>query len=404
MIIKEYLKIFIKGITEVNKDQIIDIVYYSYLVLHYDELEILKKEVSELFNPLTDDILLSNVGAVYYEDFDKYVDFICNKKPLDDAMIIEWMKSNSRERTYNKMLNRIVKVINIDGNNLDLINSFKEELQERLPKETKDKYELSKLNKEQLEILVKSFLIKIDKEKNLLNKYNYLKNNNKIIFNGNKNNNINSNSYVENKTIYITLNETTYDFPVLIHEFFHIINNKSTNSTLLNELLSIYYEEEAINYLEEIGYSKKECNELRRIREDALIRNINKIERIWKHLIKYQNDSKITTSDIIKEIKEEGNNIVKDIKRTKEIDTILENISYKEESKKRIDQETILLIKNASLLIYFNSYIIGYYFTKMLEDIDNKEDIINYYINHKNELTLQEIFEIIKKNKKELRR
>ena len=300
------------------------------------------------------------------------------------------MKEKSRIKTYNTVIKNIIESIkHIDPNSIEIIQKSKKYIKEKIKNEQENEI-LGKLEKEDLDKLIIAFLIEQDPSMNYLKKYETLKQERKIIpLKGDKK------SYVEENTIYFNQKGNLYDFISFIHEFFHIVNNEREKNPLLNEFLSIYYEEEAIFYLLKIGYQKEECEKLKNIRRNYLYRSQKKLNTIEKHMEYRENIGEINLEYIEQEIKEE----IRKYLEKKEKDKIIKYIDIEEEAKKRIDKETILLIKYGKKMIVQQEYYIAYYLTELLKNHKNRESIIKEHQNNKNKLTLEEIFEIIKEKK-----
>lgn len=68
-------------------------------------------------------------------------------------------------------------------------------------------------------------------------------------------------------TINIALEHTYVDPKTIIHEFFHILNLKDNykgdSRSTLTELISIYFENECLDYMERLGYDSKEITKVR---------------------------------------------------------------------------------------------------------------------------------------------
>ncbi len=398
-IIKEELIEFRSGLEEENQKEILKLVYYSYLIKHYDREGYFKDENLPVFPEMNDNLLMCNVGAIYYQDINQYLEYIMNPTEEESNNIKNWMKEEVREEVYQILLKKYHLTLKQNDSNLPLIYSIYEEVRNNRIPITKN-YTREKENISEIEELTKQFLKEIDP--NYLKKYEEIKDQ-IIILNNNRDSK--KYSYVDNNRIHLHRDGTIYDYIVLVHEFFHIVSNEREDSLFLKEFLSIYYEREAIHFLEKNGYSSLLCYDLKMIRENCIQTMIEKINPIIHHICMNDMEYEVSLSDIEREIVQEFYQYTSENELNERHEKyMLEHINFQIKAKERIDKEMITMIKNGPLLIYSLSYIISFYFVEELENNPNKDEIMNTILNDKKQLTVQELFEIIKeKNVKILR-
>jgi len=101
--------------------------------------------------------------------------------------------------------------------------------------------------------------------------------------------------------IHLSFSSTLQDFIVLVHEFFHLTNRKFSSTSYpatretLSEFVSIYFEKQAILFLEKEGYSPLELSFFRQKRWRDTYYTVHRYHFesiIWKV---YQKDGSITS-------------------------------------------------------------------------------------------------------------
>lgn len=101
--------------------------------------------------------------------------------------------------------------------------------------------------------------------------------------------------------IHLSFSSTLQDFIVLVHEFFHLTNRKFSSTSYpatretLSEFVSIYFEKQAISFLEKEGYSPLELSFFRQKRWRDTYYTVHRYHFeniIWKV---YQKDGSITS-------------------------------------------------------------------------------------------------------------
>ena len=352
------------------------LLYYEYLV-HDNN----KKEFYKTIFPNKDkNYILSLIGYLYYnkEDYHKYLK---DKNEIDDKIILY----SIREECRNKTIEELIKINNkyINNNNEETISYFKEHLNLfdtiYIKKDNKANNKFTPMREDEIDILFKSFLKEINPSNEWLYLYEKKKQDNDIIIiNTNKKEEKNTSEY-RNGKLYLEFNHNTHDFKVLAHEFIHLVvkeyyQDKKYHSQL-EEFPSIYYEKKALDYLRNINIDEKEIENLKNIREEALIKNYEIMTELF---LLITNKGKI--EDKLKKL--------------------FNNLSS-EEINEIIDEDTLYLIKYPEEIKYYYSYIIADYFTKRIdkENIDFQDEMIKIVKELKN-ISLKDLDERISQRKK----
>lgn len=193
--------------------------------------------------------------------------------------------------------------------------------------------DLPKLDLYTLDRLFINFLTSINVPQSWLNTYSFLKENGLITYNftDDKNSN-NSCCYFDKDTntwkIKIDFTGDIKSFVTLSHEFAHYISTRKgkEQSLIIRELPSIYLENLACHYLETLGYSKKDINNiiLSRKRNNLYIYGdaISILEGINKQI----NTGKLTKEDLMQPFIE-ANAILKENSPDKDFFTDIDEIA-----------------------------------------------------------------------------
>lgn len=359
-----------------NKDNILMYLYRDYLYYELDK--------DDRFNKFIDNkdsnFILSLIAYIKYDDFNKIKSIILNSKFAKDKLINE-VKNEVRVDLFNSILNICNKTIDHRFNGfydifIPLIDTFDKNYNITNVNYNyhEDSYNFTKIDKDKLENTFKEFLKYIDPSLEWLNEYNRCVDNKLIKFKKNINNEDYNMSGIYGDKIMISLNGNCHDFGVLSHEFAHHIAESNCKEyenyqdNIIREFPSFYYEMIAADYLENIGISKDEINDIKGIRRKYLIFAYRKISDLIKFSYIYNNKGNINYEEITNTFKNSykydlDNNI---------IDTALDRIIES-------------FIASGTDNLYMICYIMADYLTGLFNnnDLDIMKNITEYLISYK---------------------
>ena len=407
--IKQYLKDIIKEfvnklkITQAQDIDITEVMFLKYILL--DKLEAIgnynpefkdRDDVEQYINSI-----YSLVASYYYDDPIDLLDSLFKMDEVEKDTLYKWLRERRRYDLLNHLLEEQYDLI-ITGTNKeriydpfikDYINEIIavtriDSLKELISNEDQNNnVSLPKLSKEELDKLVKEFLITIDPSLKWLKIYNDLIENNLIKYKetSQDDSTIWSCSKVDGKWhIIAPLSDTIKDFRCMIHEFAHYISlmndPKELQTPTLKEYTPILFETLAINFLRKKGYSQEITDELLKERKRWTQNNVFDISPTLIYLKDYINDGPITfekekkkQADLIRMLQE---NIPEDLES--KLDTIKEIDD--EKIKADCDLEISFILSFPTTIYDEYPYVMGNYFAaKTLERL-NEEPMLLYTV------------------------
>lgn len=407
--IKQYLKDIIKEfvnklkITQSKNIDMTETLFLKYILL--DKLEAIGN-----YNPEFKDrddteqyinSIYSLVASYYYDDPIDLVDSLFKMDEVEKDTLYRWLRERRRYDLLNHLLEEQYDLI-ITGTNKEKTHDpfIKEYINEIIAvtkidslkelistEEESNQVSLPKLSKEELDKLVKEFLITIDPSLKWLKIYNDLVENNLIKYKEEVQDDsvIWSCSKVDDKWhIIAPLSNTIKDFRCMIHEFSHyisLINDpKELQTPTLKEYPPILFESLAIDFLRKKGYPKEITDELLKERKRWTQNNVHDISPTLLYLKDYINDGPITfekekkkQADLIRTLQE---NIPEDLES--KLDTIKEMDD--EKIKADCDLEISFILSFPTTLYDEYPYVMGNYLAiKTLERL-NEEPTLLYTV------------------------
>ena len=397
-------------------------------------MELEKMKLYELYHLLLIDIIhrdkdISNL------DIDKLFKLVNEKYKEENGVYLDkkselykWLSDKSRYILLDDLLVRLfarfiniemIKNIEIDNTDIFFVNNINE--MKRIMDEEGEiisNIEIvkcdnkTKIDKDNVIEIVKDILIKLDNNGEWLDIYNNAIRDKKIIYLNElskeeldkfkEDNDINQdlNKYRNvccfntNGSMYIILTYTgnISDISSTIHEVIHYISrcyNNKNEKLILRELPSIFYEIYTLNYLNELGYSKKEIDEIKLNRYTDTYEAILDIDILMNYFIILLSKGNITKDDVIDEYRICMRNIYG-------------NDNYYEipnEYDSRCDDVIHDLIKNQYMLFKSYPYIIGSYLASMaINKLDSDMMIMSfmkYITEHIDSVCEEDVFNII---------
>jgi hypothetical protein len=410
----------------INTDVFKSRIYYYYLISKYDKRHCFEDQLLSK----GENYFLTLASLIYNDSLTKTINFAKNVDSKEKEELINLLKEDTRLDVLNYLLETFNKfILDLDS---DFINKIKEYynsiintyLDENYLKEqykdidlTSDD-KLSHLSLSNLNKYFEMFLEEIDIT--WLNTYKEAIKNNKIIFEKSSNPITNNASYEYNGVVHMMYNENTYDFSTLAHEFAHYMSHSSpTSSFVLREFPSLFFEIEAANYLEKLGYSKEETTNIKLVRKTYLFNLFLYNSELTHYLIKYNTIGSLKIDDFISVFKNSQtiidnafDDLLKDIlpetekikikDRAKSFSNSDDKALY--EANKLIDSYIIKLISNGPDLLLSNTYLIGSYLTELIsqEDVEDKIDKMLYITSNLSNLSVNNVQDLIKNKNKTL--
>ena len=388
--------------------------YYIVLVdnLHEDDLI-----------PYDMEIIWNMINNYYFKERNEKLDINLEN---DRSILFYWLRDKSRYQLLDHMMlqvvNRFINKEDINGNvidnrdnfflsNIDMIYQILFIETDRIVNDIDiDLCKLSTINKKDTINMVKDILLLLDPNGEWLYMYEDILERGKIIYLNELDSKeeailkqkigVSSLKYIDNSYLQLDDNEsyiflrytnTIKDVPTTIHEIIHYIirniNEGKVEIPILREFPSIFYEMYAINYLEKLGYSKKEIDV---INYDRLIDTYMALKDMlnilyYLHLIideskiNEENDSKFYNSLIKTDILEIDN-----------------------DAKARADKCIYDLVINPYLLHQTYPYITGDYLAnegiKKIKTDDNLLPIIKYITENITNIDPVDIFNLLGAN------
>lgn len=354
--IYEYLKTKISNYFIENEDKINPKMNYYKLLLKKNNCDgLFDIEVRE-----EDNYLYSEIASLYYKNKEDYFNFVFNITDKEKEKIFKFLTKKYQDSVYRLLLMSLIGYATaIEDNYLQVISEYFEDflllekklnfLQKVFIEKEVEKEVLSPL---QLNYLFKEFLSEKDPTGVWLNYYIEGLNKKEITFSEDED----DESYAHNHNMHIVLKHNLDDFRVLAHEFAHYISLKVGNpDILISEIPAIYYEEEALNFLEEKGYDSTEIFNMRCIRDRDFLDLLEKMNPINKDIV-----DGVTTN------------------------------------KERLNKNMELIIKDGMELITINSYLLAKVILNSLDISKNISKEMYYITNNLALLDIEDIEEILK--------
>ena len=232
--------------------------------------------------------------------------------------------------------------------------------------------------------MIKRFLIEIDSSGEWVQKYLEAKDKKQLVWYPPKE----ERQYIDyySKKLNIIYQRQTIDFIYFIQSFIRwIMQIQKDTPTTVRKFPEIYYTEKAIEFLDKNGYSE-DAKKIKELKENDFTNNYLETYHIMK---------KIGT------IKEEGlpeeNQLLK-IEQN--------NRKDKKNVYQKIDYETRFILMHGKELLQKNSYIIGEYLKNIINSNTeiNQNEIMKYITENINTISLEELLNWVKIEKKEKRK
>ena len=326
------------------------------------------------------DMVYEEIGKRYYEENNVYVN--------DSDVLFNWLKEKAKYLLLDDMMlhmfNGLIKNDEEDNeiklryadpffvsNILELRNIMLK--YGKTINENKEEIKLSKMKDYQVANMVRDILSEVDPSLEWLNIYEEMINENRILYVnlltdkqreilegklGVDLNHEDGNFFIYLKATneaYVLLNYTgtIADVATTIHEVIHYIsrykNNFEEEEPILREFCSTFFELYAYNYLEKMGYDKKEISMINKDRTNNVVRYLDDVLIICDYLIMFMMNAKVS----------------------KEYDAVINN-------DERVDRCTNTLIENPYLLSCYYPYFFGNYLaTKGIEQMENDKFLLS---------------------------
>lgn len=324
-------------------------------------------------------LIYSILAVDYYEDIDDYLEFISKLPEAEEEKLIKKLYAKNTFELLNHLLEEQYElIVHTQEENGEYDSFLKNNMEEMLlisqldcmQEQTLsyDEEDLPKLNKEDLEELVREFLRKIDPSLKWLNIYNEALKENRIIYGTipNNNNGWSCIPYNGRRCIVAPLSGNIRDFRRMIHELVHYISTldlplDKITPPALDEYPSIVFETIAIEYLKIKGYDEKTIQILLQERISRTQDNISDIVPTLELLTEFINEGPITLES--------------EKKKARELQTFLSDNKIQEpvdEEKilDKIDCEIIYMLTEPLTLLEEYPYVLGRYLSiKTVEKI-----------------------------------
>ena len=353
-----------------NKD-FFNSIYYSILVSLYDDNGLFEKDLGE-----KEENYYFSLAAVSYYDDDEFIDFILNITDNKKEEVFNWLKDTCRLDVYNRLLGLFSNTMDVDnsllkevfiGNSLNILNNYTEIT-------NGEEINYTKMSLDELDSLFQEYLLEVEPSGSWLFQYQNLKNNKQIVFIKTDNVESNNDSYVASDgTIYIYYNENIHDFKLLAHEFAHyLFEIPNVTISALSEFPAIYYEEQALNFLERKGYDSSELDGIKNIRKiNSAILCVDSQE-LLDHIYTLQENGILTIEDLVKKYQS-----IESVLAIFGLDKKIEsNGDLNSKVNDFIDANSIEIIALFELLMDRISYVIGNYLAQRLLQMDNGNSLM----------------------------
>lgn len=364
-------------VTQKPDQNINEIMYLKYLIL--DKLNAVTNYNPEFENRTDLEeyimIIYSLIASDYYDEPIDFIDSLFTMDNTEKTLLYDYLNDKRRFDLLNHLLEEQYDFLmnNTDENEQknQFIKNYIVEICEiaktkcSFEENEKNTLDLPKMSADELDSLLREFLITIDPSLKWLKIYEKLKEENIIIYGNSKLEdkiaweckNIDGNWYIN-----APLTGTIRDFKCMIHELVHyvtLINDKDQEQSLsLKEYPPILFEIISIEYLRKKGFSEDLVEVLLEEREEWTRNNKFNVLPTLQYLKEFLTTGPIT----FKKIKQKEDALVKDI-----IDQIGNDFSKKNTYDKIILacdlQNSAILIAPMSLHDEY-PYIIGHYLSK----------------------------------------
>jgi hypothetical protein len=419
IVVNLYNKI-INNLSELNDYSELNI-YIQLLINKYND----SKYYKNLFTENNTNLLYSLLASLNYKEDTKVINFIEKIDEKEKNQLFEKLKSKERVSAINYFLDIIIKSIpeiNIDTlentNNYfsNLYNESNISIKETSKKQTYE-YDLPYLSLKELDSLFETFLKGLDSNEKLLEEYKKAKSLNNIMYLKEDKKEYINKSQIRDGKLYLRYNNTLNDFLTLTTFFFKYLTSNYNNKSLrVSAFPELFYENEALNFLDELNYDKKDINNLNKIRNYNELVQYNNIKDIIPVLLMYKNRSDLTKdnfTEIIDDSLEELRNaylelysVNKDLNLEVEI---VKGLKYLEDKSLRnnkannlIDSITMKIIKQGKSLLINLNYLLGAYFVEKLKTYKKEDrlEIALYILNNIEDFNIEELNKLlIEKNK-----
>ena len=338
------------------------------------------------------------IGYHYYKENgtkDDFMNYVKYRKNYD--AIIDFVINKTRYNLVNYLLDYYTRVFSYDEifiKNIPNINKLlKKELSfylSSLSKKATSK-EVENISKEEFDKLFYEFLKYINAPKEWEKAYNYLKQNNLIIFEDKKGESNNSCCFMEDGKLKILVSDdqTLNTFISFVHEFIHYISyfkNSDLSKLALQEFPSIFFEKIAAKFLVNKGYNEEYINYItyRRVRWNVL--TSMPLSKIFDELSSYITNGEVVREEKINEHLEKARKVMEWRENNPISKAILhafkaDNITLDKEKAKLItdtyyDDLILQITKYGFLIINGFQYIIGTHLRDKILDSMNLDDVI----------------------------
>ncbi len=270
----------------------------KYLDADDNTLGIKKEEIS-----LYLESIYSLIAIDYYETPEEMIKSIMDLNKDEKKKLRNYLNSKYRLNLLNELLKEQIDYLHQASTHKNQENFMVENIDELLEHtsqellsisfERKKEVEMPSLSEQELDYLIKEFLIKIDPSLNWLKEYEKLKRTKRIKPGKEWNCAPDKGKWVINTN----LTHTIEDFRCFIHEFMHYITvknqKKDNNPIALKEFPSIYFETLGLNFLREKGYPEESTEYMLDERNEWTEENVFNLYLILGLLSTYLKDGSV---------------------------------------------------------------------------------------------------------------
>ena len=264
-----------------GRDELLFDVYKSALLFKYDEEENYENDC------LDEDMVYSYLAMLYSDSVDSYLDLIA--KPFESIRdeLFAVVNNDYRDKAYNYYL-RDVKdyMIDMDRDYFKVISYIFDNIKYTYKENNFDEKNITPINRDTLNYLVKRVLVRIDPTFLWLNLYEKGIKDGSIIYVDSMNELEEygvDDSSLDDGVMYVLRDGNLNDVVVTIHEFVHYVSKKCDSfNDALDEYPSLLFEDFTYDFLVNHGYSKDEIDYFKNNRYNFLASMYNSYVPLYK--------------------------------------------------------------------------------------------------------------------------